>query len=156
MNCAIEAERLATKLAAISRRLYGENHECTKKTVELLNCCKVHLVRTSPAESNNGKVFWSLKYENDGDIICVQDKDDEEGQTFQFACELIHPMIDCPVICQGMKNASHVNGKLSDVRSYAKNSTGDLRFAVHFEDENLKPVWVKSGNLRIVFDLTSV
>ncbi len=87
VNRAIEAERLAAKLAAISHRVYGENHECTKKSVELLNTCKVRLVRTmSPAESSNDKVFRALQYENDGEI-CVLDQDDEEGQTFQFACE---------------------------------------------------------------------
>ncbi len=47
----------------------------------------------------------------------------------------------------------HVKG---DVRSCTKDSSGDLRFAVYFEDKNLKqPVGVKPGNLHIVFDLPS-
>jgi len=74
----------------------------------------------------------------------------------------------CPVVCRGLKNAPHLNGKLGQVKSiynaidkspfrvdhvaHFLPSTG-LRFSVHFVDTSMKPAAVKLENLRIVFDL---
>ena len=56
-----------------------------------------------------------------------------------------------PVVCHGLKNAAHLNGKIGDARVYNR-ITG--RYEVHFEDKSLGgPVAVKWENLRILFQL---
>jgi hypothetical protein len=55
------------------------------------------------------------------------------------------------VIAHGLVSASHINGQVGDVRDL--NSTGEVRFVVHFEKKNAKPSLVKPGNLRIAFEL---
>ena len=54
------------------------------------------------------------------------------------------------MVCHGLKNAAHLNGKIGDARDY-DDDTG--RYEIHFEDKSLKPAAVKRGNLRIVFEL---
>ncbi len=68
---------------------------------------------------------------------------------------MIYPRAGCPVICHGLTNAPHLNGKLGEVRSISEDSAG-LRFGVHFEEKGLKPATVKPQNLRIAFELPSV
>lgn len=55
-----------------------------------------------------------------------------------------------PVICHGLKNAAHLNGKIGDITSY-DGETG--RYGVRFEDKGLTSALVKPSNLRIVFEL---
>ena len=55
-----------------------------------------------------------------------------------------------PIICCGLKNATHINGKLEDVQSYNLETS---RYAVYFPDDHLEPVEIKAANLNIVFDL---
>ena len=63
----------------------------------------------------------------------------------------IHIDNGTPIICQGLKKADHLNGKLGDIRSFDVETE---RYGVHFEDMSLKkPVAVKKENVRIVFDL---
>lgn len=57
------------------------------------------------------------------------------------------------MICHGLKNASHLNGKLEDVRSVAHDSRGGILFWVYFQDKSLKSAAVKGENFSIVFDL---
>ncbi len=57
---------------------------------------------------------------------------------------------DFPVICHGLKNASQLNGKIGDARSF---DPTEERFCVLFEDPSLLPKCVKAENLRILFDL---
>lgn len=63
------------------------------------------------------------------------------------------PQLGCPVACHGLKKATHLNGKIGDLRTPPTFSDGTYRFMVHFEDEGLKPVLVKLENLRVAFDL---
>ena len=58
-----------------------------------------------------------------------------------------------PVVCHGLKNVPHLNGKIGDVRSFDRN--GSKRYEVHFEDTSLVPsvANVRPENLRIAFDL---
>jgi len=170
-NCSIKAERLVTKLIAISRRVYGDEHRCYKIPCKLLNQCKSRFIhKLSPKSGGNVFVFGprykALHYVNDGTDCLVNGpisgtspfNEDEEGQTFRIASSQFFPAIGCPVICHGLMNASHLNGKLGDVRSVsvAKDSGGTLRLGVYFEDESLKTAAVKPENLRIAFDLPSV
>jgi hypothetical protein len=64
----IEAERLATKLAMISRQVHGPEHRFTIKADELLNRCKERYVYVPP----DAKPFQALRYKNDGEICVVQ------------------------------------------------------------------------------------
>ena len=66
-NLCIEAERLATKLSTISRRVHGPDHKVTINATELLEKCKERYVLVLPDD----KVFQALRYENDGEICVV-------------------------------------------------------------------------------------
>ncbi len=173
----IEAERLLTKLAATSRQVYGDDHNCKIKTVTLLEQCKVRLVMlASPYAGgkfqalryeNDGAIcivigpivdgkFRSLRYENDGAICTVVVPIvDEKRQKLRVPSAMVYPIAGCPVICHGLINAPHLNEKLGEVRSISEDSAG-LRFGVHFEEKGLKPAAVKPRNLRIAFELPSV
>lgn len=155
----IEAERLLTKLAATSRQVYGEEHNCTNITVELLKKCKTRLVRVPLAHLDADRDFQALRYENDGEICVVTGPiiGNEKGQMCRVASAMIHPTLGCPVVCHGLINAPHLNEKLGEVRSCKhEDGSGGDRFGVHFEEKGLKPVAVKPQNLRIAFELSSV
>jgi hypothetical protein len=66
-NHSIEAERLVTKLATISRRVHGPDHKITIKAIELLDICKERHVTVLPDD----ELFQALQYENDGEICIV-------------------------------------------------------------------------------------
>lgn len=169
--CSIEAERLVTKLIATSRQVFGEDHKYTKESLELLNEIKRRIIFLggpgSPESFVLAEPYEALRYENDGEICIVtgpirdlsKDRGEEEGQELRIASEFIYPQLGrCPVICHGLINASHLNGKLGEARSVfpVKGSSGGFRFVVHFEDTSLKPAAVKPENLRVVFELPSV
>jgi hypothetical protein len=66
--CVIEALRLVTKLADISRRVLGPEYKMTKEADELLSNYEVREVILLP----DVKHFQALRYENDGEICVVQ------------------------------------------------------------------------------------
>jgi hypothetical protein len=152
----IEAERLATKLSDISRRVHGHDHKITINAVELLDECKERCVLVLP----DMKPFLALGYENDGEICVIQgpiteprNKEDERIHSVQS--NLILPEKGCPVICHGLVSASHLNGRLGEVRNVTQDDTGILRLGVVFEKKGVKSALVKPENIRIVFDLPS-
>ena len=160
-NQSIKAERLLEKLVATSRRVYGDDHNYTSKNVSLLKKCKARLVRL--AFLHDDEIFLALKYENDGEICIVFgpviENHFEKGKILNVASTMVHPNAGCPVICFGLINAPHLNGKLGEVRSISdanKDSSAEVRFGVHFEEKGLKPAAVKPQNLLIVFELPSV
>ena len=155
-NHCIEAERLATKLATISRRVHGPDHNVTIESNDLLEECKERYVIVLP----DMKPFQALRYENDGEICVVQGPiieprrvDDE--RLYRVESHLIHPVVGCPVICHGLVSASHLNGELGEVINVEENETGTTRLAVHFEKKGVKSALVKPENLRIAFELPS-
>ena len=163
-NYSIEAERLLMKLAANSRQVYGNDYPCTKTCVKFLNHCKRRFVHTlSPEFGGNALRYQALHYENDGEDCIITGPvpgsdpflDFDGWQRSCIPSALVFPAIGCPVICHGLVNASHLNGKLGEVRSVSVKS-GDLRLGVHFEDMSLKSAAVKPENLRIAFILPSV
>jgi hypothetical protein len=150
----IRAERLITKLSDSSRQILGLDHACTKDATHLMNYCMKRLVLILPDKSH---YFQAIRYEDDGDTLVVigpilnpRQVDDE--REFQVTSDLVFPMIGCPVVCHGLTGATHLNGKLGQVRSARESKTG-LRAEILFEDTNLNPASVKFENLRIVFDL---
>ncbi len=81
-----------------------------------------------------------------------QPRQEEDERIFHVTSDLIVHIGGCPVICHGLTSASHLNGKLGEVRAI-RNDRNGIRLAVHFETKSLKPSLVKPENLRIAFDL---
>jgi hypothetical protein len=151
-NHCIEAERLLTKLATISRRVHGPDHKTTIKTVELLNIFKLRVVIVLP----DCKQFQALRYENDGEICIVtgpitKPRQIEEERIYHIENNLLIPNLGCPVICHGLVSASHLNGELGEVRHLMQD---EKRCAVYFAKKGIKSALVKPANLRIAFEFT--
>ena len=164
-NRSIEAERLVTKLSAISRQVYGDEHRLAKESFELLNKCKMRFIHKSlGCNAFLPFRYHALRYENDyKDCVAMAPftdqnlEEDEQRDEFRIASAAVIPAIGCPVICHGLMNASHLNGKLGEVRSvsFGKGGGRELRLGVYFEDKSLKSAGVKPGNLRVAFVLPS-
>jgi hypothetical protein len=58
------------------------------------------------------------------------------------------------VICHGLLSASHLNGKLGEVRNIKKPENG-LRLEVYFEKKGVKSALVKPGDIQVAFELPS-
>ena len=157
MRRGIEAGRFVMKLAADSRRVHGPEHNCTVMVNLLLEKCKKRFIQLP---YNVGRMYFeALRYEDDGEICVVTGPviepvriKDEENMRVP-SC-LIVPKLGCVVVCTGLDSSPHLNGKLGDVRD--GKVVGDVFLLdVHFEDAKLKSAWVKSEDLRIVFELPS-
>jgi hypothetical protein len=154
-NLCIEAERLATKLSTISRRVHGPDHKVTINATELLKQCKKRYVIVL----FDDKVFEALRYKNDGEICVVtgpitDPRVIEDERIHHIENNLLIPNLGCPVICHGLVSSSHLNGELGEVRNVKRDVTG-IRLAVHFEKKGVKSALVKPANLRIAFELPS-
>jgi hypothetical protein len=156
---AIECEKLASKLAALSLRVYGSEHDVAKRASRALETNKRrHVAVISLGPDPPGVGLEALRYEAVGDKYIVRafkrDGNVTIGDTFIVASNDIICGYGTPVVCHSLKNATHLNGKIGDAKEY-NNRTG--RCEVHFEDKNLKPkpvsVAVKRENLRILFEL---
>lgn len=162
----VEAQRLVEKYVPISHRIHGSDHSQTKSIESLLSRLKERRVYIK------GDIFEALRYQSGGDKCVVEgplfvprDALEQSVYTFddlEMGQELMEGnfetsdlLLICgtPVICQGLQNATHLNGKLGDVRSFNEKKN---RYVIHFEDESLKPALVKRGNVRIVFELPEV
>ena len=150
----IEAKRLVSNLGAKCLQIFGTEHNLTKRAQDLLNRMKECVILLPPYFEK----FEAVRYENDCQILVVQGpiteprnvKNEEE---FTVESCSVWPAIGGIVACHGLKNASHLNGKIGDIRSPPQECGDVYRFAVHFEDKSLKPALVKPENLRVVFDL---
>ena len=163
---AVEAERLVKELAAVSYRVNGPNHNLTQQLATLLTTCKMRIVMVkSEAVVHKSqdwygfKYFQIIRYENDM-THCVLKGPITDPSNPWFTVEenkfivnrmYVSPNLNTPVVCYGLKKATHLNNKLGETRGVDGNKTG--RFVVHFEDTNLKPCLVKRENLCIVFEL---
>jgi hypothetical protein len=153
MHFCIEAERLAMKLAADSRRVHGPEHNCTVRADVLLTKCKKRFVM------HDKKKFEALRYEDDRETCVITGPVTEPRQAdketiLRVACCQIVPSLGCTVVCTGLVSSPHINGKLGDVRD-GKLVGNVLRLDVHFEDAKVKPARVRPENLRIAFELLS-
>ena len=72
-----------------------------------------------------------------------------KGEIFTAASKDILWCEGTPVICHGLKKASHLNGKIGDARSF---NDGTGHYGVHFEHA-CNPVVVKKETLGIVFEI---
>ena len=149
----IEAERLLTKLVAICKRVHGPEHDITKRVDSNLQNCKVRCVKIS---SRIG-VFQALRYEEDGEKCVMQGPiakprniQEEETLTIDNTSDVLRFPLGTPVVCNGLKKATHLNGKIGDIRSYDEDNEC---YKVHFEDEGLEPWSLRAKFLRVVFEL---
>ena len=169
----IEAERLLTMITAISHRVHGPAHSITLEAKDLLDQLRVRPVAVDHMSHSDDEIdlksYNALRYENDGELIALKGPitwpqtslasrhmEEKEGGMTTVKSSSVFPHISCPVICHGLKQASHLNGKIGDIRKPLKQCGEDLRYEVNFEDEKLKPALVKVQNLRVVFDLPAL
>ena len=149
----IEAERLLIKLAAISKRAHGPDHNMTKRVESELQKRRERYVFLN--HQNEIHLFQALRYEEDGGKCVVQGpienpRNIQAEQTFTVPSNDIKFILGTPVICDGLKKATHLNGKIGDLRSWHEESGC---FKVHFDDNNIEPCTVKNEFLQILFDL---
>jgi len=149
----LECERLLNKLVIISRRVHGPGHQITCHLEIGLDLCRKRRVEVMTHDGI--KVYQALRFDDEegkyvvnGPISDPRKPDEEEIMT--VAMNDIILIQGSPVMCHGLRNAAHLNGKVGDTRSF-DNKTG--RYRVRFEDKSLKSALVKPGNLRIAFDL---
>jgi hypothetical protein len=146
----IEAWRLFNKLIPLSQQSHGSEHLHTVKLKEMLDIIQTHRVRV---QNLNGR-FQAIRYEGDQCVVRVLTKQQgvQHGnkRLIKVKANDIIPSKASPVVCHGLKNASHLNGKIGDVRGFDED---EMRCEVHFEDKNILPKCVKPENLRILFVL---
>lgn len=147
----IKAERLLEKMVANSHRIHGPDHKSTVKAVSILKKMKERWVILESKQD----LFEVLRYENGGEKCVVQGPIKEnrvvdEEQTYEVESIDVRPYIGTPVVLHGLKKAANLNGMIGEATKHCQSSD---RYVVHLEDEGLKPVKVKHGNLRVIFDL---
>jgi hypothetical protein len=150
-NHTIAAWRLLKRLAAISKQYHGRDHVNTKELEAQLKRCKTVRVKVKGRKG----LFEALFYENDEYVIqgpIQNPRAEEEEDTINVAPSKIILQTNraAPVICHGLLNAIHLNGKIGEVKSFSE-STG--RYGIHFEGQAIEPMGVKPENLSILFEL---
>ncbi|KAL9178275.1 hypothetical protein ACHAXT_001703 [Thalassiosira profunda] len=182
---ALEAEKLAAELVAISKQYHGPCNFVTKTAEEALQICSAryatiiprkNIYRYTPEEQEawgcNEDDIGVLGYKDDGTKISIGcglrrvvgfDEDgakcileggrygtEKECSTITVDSENVRPELGTPVVCHGLKESSHLNGKIGEVRSIDEESGLPV---VHFADPDIEPQSVEDGCMRILFDL---
>ena len=150
-NQGVAAERLLTKLAAISRQVHGPTHNSTLSAASALKDIKERRVFIDSRK----EWFHALRYENDGLSCVVKGPVVESAHGYEdHMLTLSLPIADVlpapgtPVVCHGLSERAHLNGKIGDTQGF-----NGGQFEVHFEEAGLEPAIIKHENLRIVFEL---
>jgi hypothetical protein len=152
LNQGVAAERLLMKLAAISCQVHGPTHNCTLSATSALEDVKERRVFID----SRRQWFHALRYENEG-MRCVvrgpvassaRGGQEDNMVTLSLPIADVFPAPGTPVVCHGLVEGSHLNGKIGDTQGF-DNGT----FEVNFEEEGLVPACVKNENLRILFEL---
>ena len=159
-NQGVAAERLLAKLAAASRQVHGPTHNCTLSATVALKDVKERRVFIDSRK----QWFQALRYENEG-MSCVvrgpvvestgesrssssMQEQEENMLTLSLPITDVLPGPGTPVVCLGLIERAHLNGKLGDTRGFNRG-----KFEVHFEEAGLEPAIIEHENLRIVFEL---
>jgi hypothetical protein len=163
-NHTIKAERLIVKLATTSRRVHGQDHNCTIDAYTRLDGCRKRKVSVPKYKFLR---FEALRYEEwpKGEYCVVKrvdddDDDDDDEKTrlpddkrlSRFPIDHVLPNIGCPVMCVGLVREAHLNHEVGDVRAILKTKNG-VRVVVHFEKKSLSPAKLRLENLRVAFQL---
>ncbi|KAL7501362.1 hypothetical protein ACHAWT_010770 [Skeletonema menzelii] len=139
------------KSAAISRQVHGPTHNCTLSATAALKDVKERRVFIDSRK----QWFQALRYENEG-LSCVvrgpvvdsMQEQEENMLTLSLPITDVFPGPGTPVVCQGLIERAHLNGKIGDTRGF-----NGGKFEVHFEEAGLEPATIEHENLRIVFQL---
>lgn len=157
----IEAIRLLTNVSKASHRVHGANHESTQDIDKFLAQLKAEQVvglgiraRLMHGLQPSDSLFLAIKYDDSGEKCFVQGpfkqpRDEMNEQTLLIECRDLVLGPGLIVLCDGLQNASHLNGIMGEIRSYNSELN---RYCVYFEDDMIGPVQVKPENLKIVFD----
>ena len=135
--------------------MHGPDHDQTKKGEAILHQCQQRIVGIGDGRGRS--LFQVLRFVDDGAKYVVKGpfvnesfKNVEKETVLTLETSSLNFTQGTPVVCHGLENAVHLNGKIGDLRGfYASNN----QYKVCFEDKKLKPVQVKRSNIRIVFDL---
>lgn len=139
---------MASKTAEISRRVLGKDHNITEEVESLLGKMKMRIGRMTSNNSGEDNSVVILKRETN-QLAVRKLKQALLPQTTFLVNEGDLLYLDgTPVVCVGLKNATHLNGEIGDVRGY--NSETE-RYSVHFEDGSTAAV--RGPNLRILIKL---
>lgn len=148
----IEAQRMNLEILTNSRQVNGMNHTHTVGSEENY---MVITTRRVNVRGKGNKYFKLIEYTSAGGKCVVRgpmtyEGWGNEGKTFTVSIGDVTYLPPVPVVCQGLKGASHLNGKIGDAREF-NDDVG--RYKVYFEDTKLKSVLVKKENLRVLFEL---
>ena len=153
-NRGIEAERLLTRVAAVSRRVHGTEHKLTK-IVELdLRDFQVREVMVQV--EGEWKHFQVLQYEANEDEYVIQGplakpRNIRAETRSTVAAINVLLVAGTPVVCHGLKDeSSHLNGKIADLKYYCDEADS---YEIHFEDKLEDSRMVNVEYLRIVINL---
>jgi len=154
----VEAERLCSKLLAISLRLHGPNHDLSTKNKYAFNRCTERYVIVSKSGAlDTKKIYRFLQYKDENICEvqgpCRKSRDKNEEKKITVATEDLIFIPGTPVICHGMEDSDHINGKIGDLRSWDEETN---YYTVAFEDKNLEPYSVASNNFRLLLELPSI
>ena len=170
-NRFIEAQHLAVKMSLLSRQVLGLDHNYTKIAGEIMCKCKERFAFVwYDLNEPSIKEFQLLRYDTDEDVYVMMGPVEEprsvnEEREFRFPWDQVLPKKGWPVVCHGLQSASHLNGKLGEVKHFY-NAKTKLCIETKLDilqtffsknsgvDKSLQPVAVKLENLRIVFDLS--
>ena len=158
----VEAERLLTKLLRTSDRVFGRDHDLSVKAQNELHKCQIRKVQIAGVESGNS-LFAVIELDEDGEtcLVCAATNAlmNSHGtdvplhaQTVSVKDLILQP--GTPVVCHGLEKASHLNGKLGEIRNHIDKKTG--RFEVFFEEAGLPPCRVRQNNLQVVIELPAI
>ncbi len=153
-GCTIEADRLLHSLLKTCRQTHGPDHEDTVATAACLRAvrarkvilkCKDEVFKLMRCEGNTcvlrGPLTDPEKMDNEGEIITVASSD-----------IALHRRLATPVVCHGLVDRAHLNGKIGDAREVDR----DNRVCkVRFEEAGLEPAELEISyeNLHILFEL---
>jgi hypothetical protein len=137
-------------LVSISRQYHGRDHAETKKLEHLLAQYNTIFVMFGHLER---EYYQALRFEGDKCVIRGPVKEQRvisEEKTLTVESNALFLVVGTPVICHGLKNSAHLNGKIGDIRSFDSET---MRYGVYFDDKSIIPKRVKGTSLSIMFDL---
>ena len=158
----VEAERLLTKLLRIADRVFGLDHDLSLRAQRELHKCQIRKVEIAGVDSG-ASLFAVIKLDEDEEtcLVCaasnVMMHSQEPGVPLNAKTVSVKDLIlqpGNPVVCHGLEKASHLNGKLGEIRNKIDEKTG--RFEVVFEDARLPPCRVRQRNLQVVINLPAI
>mmetsp|Transcript_24983 Transcript_24983/g.38322 ORF Transcript_24983/g.38322 Transcript_24983/m.38322 type:complete len:432 (+) Transcript_24983:76-1371(+) len=150
----IEAERLLHSLLDTSRLTHGHDHVDTATTAFCLEAVRERKVLLRSTD----EVFIALRYEDDRKSCVLRgplthaERMGNEGQVFTVASSdiTLHDRLATPVVCHGLIQRAHLNGKIGDATEVDR----DNRVCkICFEEAGLEPEEISYDNFHILFGL---